>query len=150
MTKSAFTVDSPSDSPGFLLWQVTTLWQRALKPCLEKAGLSHAQFVIMSVLCWLLENQQSSNQADIAHLSKLDKMIISKSLKILEQKKLIKRFEDPKDTRAKQVTLTPKGQKETIKAINAIEGADKDYFSPLSAKEMVQLNALLVKLSKTT
>lgn len=148
MKDSAFSVQDPAQSPGFSLWQVTTLWQRALKPVLEKAGLSHAQFVIMAVLCWLMEHEQNTNQVDIARMSKLDKMTISKGLRKLEQEKLIKRTEDPNDTRAKQVKLTAKGKKEVIDAIAQIEETDGIFFSRLNAKEISTLNSLLGKLTQ--
>ncbi len=36
-----FSVKKPEESSGFLLWQVTNLWQREIKKALEQYGLTH-------------------------------------------------------------------------------------------------------------
>ena len=55
MPKSAFGFEEPEDSPGFLLWQVTVSWQRAIKSALEPYKITHPQFVIMALLMWFTE-----------------------------------------------------------------------------------------------
>ena len=53
MKKSDFIFEKPEESTGFLLWQVTNLWQREIKKALEKYGLTHSQFVLIASMYWL-------------------------------------------------------------------------------------------------
>lgn len=48
-----FQFASPDDSPGFLLWQVSNLWQRKMKAELSDLGLTHVQFVLLAGIVWL-------------------------------------------------------------------------------------------------
>lgn len=50
MSNLPFGFDKPEDSPGFLLWQTTMIWQRQIKKALEQYNVSHAQFVIIATL----------------------------------------------------------------------------------------------------
>lgn len=52
MSKLPFGFEVPEDSPGFLLWQTTMIWQRQIKKALEQYNVSHAQFVMMATLIW--------------------------------------------------------------------------------------------------
>lgn len=52
MSDIPFGFAKPEDSPGFLLWQTTIIWQRRIKKALESHDISHAQFVIMAILLW--------------------------------------------------------------------------------------------------
>ncbi len=65
MTNSAFSFEEPEDSPGFLLWQTMTRWQRQIKKALEPYQVSHAQFVVMAILLWLEEQQVDRSQTAI-------------------------------------------------------------------------------------
>ena len=83
MTDSTFGFERAEDSPGLLLWQTTTLWQRRIKRTLESYEISHAQFVIMAILLWFEEQQLEETQTAIVNVSKLDKMTVSQALKKL-------------------------------------------------------------------
>ena len=62
MKKSDFIFEKPEESTGFLLWQVTNLWQREIKKALEKYGLTHSQFVLLASMYWLeLDKQKSTH-----------------------------------------------------------------------------------------
>ena len=78
-----FGFDKPEDSPGFLLWQTTMVWQRQIKRALESYDISHPQFVIMATLMWFEAHHYDTTQILIVNWSKLDKMTVSKSLKKL-------------------------------------------------------------------
>ncbi|MFO1259445.1 MAG: hypothetical protein U1E78_13685 [Gammaproteobacteria bacterium] len=40
MSNLPFGFDTPQDSPGFLLWQTTMVWQRQIKKSLETLAVS--------------------------------------------------------------------------------------------------------------
>lgn len=146
MKKSSFSISTPEQSPGFLLWQVTTLWQREIKSALEPLHLSHSAFVILASLLWFKEQKSEVTQTTIIEHSKLDKMTVSKSLKALEQKKLLHRKEHPIDTRAKSIMISKSGEKLAKEALKLVEAVDAKFFALLDGKECKELNQLFGKL----
>lgn len=142
-----FVFDEPEDSPGFLLWQVSTTWQRLIKQELLKHNISHAQFVILALLLWLESQKIEPTQTIIAKHSKLDKMTVSKSLKALTNKHLIIRTEDPNDSRAKIPILTEIGAQLVRKLVPRIEAIDEEFFGKLGKKEIESLNKMMKNLN---
>lgn len=57
-----FSVEKPEESSGFLLWQVTNLWQREIKKALENYGLTHSQYVLLASIHWLTIHKQEVTQ----------------------------------------------------------------------------------------
>lgn len=148
MTKLPFGFDRPEDSPGFLLWQTTTLWQRQIKKALEVYDISHAQFVIMATLMWFEAHQHDTTQMSIVKWTKLDKMTVSKALKKLVVCSYVSRLEHTKDTRAKSVTLTEKGKGLVRTLVPIVEKIDKLFFDKASAQEQKVLMTILSTLTK--
>lgn len=149
MSDSPFGFEEAEDSPGFLLWQTTTTWQRLIKKSLEPFDVSHAQFVILAILLWFEQHDMDSTQVKIINWSKLDKMTVSKSLKKLETMNLVKRSEHKLDTRAKKVVLTSKGRRLIRKLVPIVEQIDEDFFGGISLnrqKSLIQILRKLVKL----
>ncbi len=146
MSNLPFGFEKPEDSLGFLLWQTTITWQRAIKKILEPHELSHTQFVVMALLLWLSEHKFQVTQTLIAEWSKLDKMTISQALKKLAQRKLVKRAEHKKDTRAKTVTLTPEGKRLISHVVPLIEKTDETFFDVLSKPHHETLSSFLKRL----
>lgn len=126
-----FQFKSPNDSPGYLLGQLTMLWQRKLKKVLDPLNLTQTQFVLLAALGWLSKKNNAVTQVDIADQSNTDRMMVSKVLRTLEQKKFISRQEHPTDTRAKVIKLTNEGAKVLQKALTTVENADIEFFSVL-------------------
>ena len=50
---SPFSVEEANDSSGFLLWQVTALWQRRVAEALRPHELTQVQYALLSSLHWL-------------------------------------------------------------------------------------------------
>ncbi len=146
MDESSFSVETPEGSSGFLLWQVTVVWQREIKKGLEGVGLSHSAFVILASLLWFAEHDGEVTQTTIINHTKLDKMTVSKSLKTLCTDGFVLRSENEFDTRAKSIELTDVGRETAIKAVKIVENVDKEFFSRLTKEERATLNGLFVKL----
>jgi len=141
-----FHFKSPEDSPGYLLGQLTTLWQRKLKRVLDPLDLTQTQFVLLAALAWLSKENDAVTQIDIANQGNADRMMVSKVLRTLEEKKFLTRQEHKTDTRAKTINLTPAGSEVLQKALTAIETADMEFFSmpdlDLSALNVTMLNLI--------
>ena len=140
-----FQFKSPNDSPGYLLGQVTTLWQRKLKKVLDPLNLTQTQFVLLAALGWLLKKNDVVTQVEIAIQSNADRMMVSKVLRTLEEKGFISRQEHPTDTRAKIIKLTNEGATVLQKALTTVENADIEFFSALEDK-LPSFNQNIAKL----
>jgi len=146
MTKEVeFSFKNPNDSPGYLLAHVTMLWQRKQKKALDPLDLTHTQFVLLASLSWLSRENNAVTQVDIANQSNADRMMVSKVLRTLEEKKFITRQEHESDTRAKTIQLTKTGTETLQKAIIKVENADKDFFVAIEAN-LSSFNANMLKL----
>ena len=146
MTKEAeFSFKSPNDSPGYLLAHLTMLWQRKQKKALDPLDLTHTQFVLLASLSWLSRESNTVTQVDIANQSNADRMMVSKVLRTLEEKKFITRQEHETDTRAKIIQLTNAGRETLQQAIIAVENTDKDFFATIEAN-LSAFNKNMLKL----
>jgi DNA-binding MarR family transcriptional regulator len=143
--KVEFHFKSPNDSPGYLLAHLTMLWQRKQKKVLDPLDLTHTQFVLLAALGWLSRESNAVTQVDIANQSNADRMMVSKVLRTLEEKKFITRQGSEKDTRAKNIQLTKTGIETLQKAIIEVENADVDFFSAIEAN-LLSFNANMLKL----
>jgi DNA-binding MarR family transcriptional regulator len=146
-TEKVFSVQEAEDSSGFLLWQVTTLWQRGIKKALDNIDITHPQFVLLASLLWLSNQKKTVTQIDLSQHSKIDPMTTSAVIRTLERKKLIARQEHHTDTRAKSVVLTNSGIKITKEAVKIIENFDSDFFNCLGSNKQ-ELNKGLQALLK--
>ncbi|XZF13116.1 MarR family winged helix-turn-helix transcriptional regulator [Chitinophagaceae bacterium MMS25-I14] len=142
---NTFSVETPEESSGFLLWQVTNLWQREIKKALEPYGITHSQFVLMASIHWLTLQKQEITQVVLSAHTKIDVMTTSTVLRTLQQKGFVQRQEHTTDTRAKTVALTDAGKKIIKKAVVAVEQFDRDFFS-LLGKKTIDFNRNLLTL----
>jgi DNA-binding MarR family transcriptional regulator len=140
-----FHFKSPNDSPGYLLGQLTMLWQRKQKKVLDPLDLTQTQFVLLAALGWLSKKSKAVTQVDIASQSNADRMMVSKVLRTLEDKQFITRQEHETDTRAKTIRLTTNGKHVLQKAIIEVENADLDFFATLDTK-LSSFNKNMVRL----
>ena len=148
---NTFSVEKAEESPGFLLWQVTNLWQRQIKKALEKYDLTHSQFVLLASIHWLTLQKQDVTQILLSSHTKIDPMTTSTVLRTLQAKGLLQRQEHLTDTRAKTVALTESGKKIIKEAVKVVEAFDKDFFSVLGSKTNEfnrKLIALLTQIEK--
>lgn len=140
-----FHFKSPNDSPGYLLGQITMLWQRKQKKVLDPLDLTQTQFVLLTALGWLSKKSNAVTQVDIANQSNCDRMMVSKVLRTIEEKGFITRQEHETDTRAKTIQLTKNGEIVLQKAIIEVEHADLDFFATLNTK-LSSFNRNMVQL----
>ncbi len=140
-----FHFKKPNDSPGYLLGQLTLLWQRKQKKVLDPLDLTQTQFMLLASLGWLSKKSDAVTQVDIANQSNADRMMVSKVLRTLEEKGFITRQEHETDTRAKIIRLTANGAVILQKALIEIINADAEFFATLNTK-LSSFNKNLVQL----
>jgi DNA-binding MarR family transcriptional regulator len=132
-SRSPFSVEEANDSTGFLLWQVTALWQRAIAQALRPHDLTQVQYALLASLLWLSNRGEVVTQARLAGHAKLDVMMTSQVLRALEARGLLERRAHPTDTRAKALRLTAAGRALAARAVPVVEGADTAFFAGLGA-----------------
>ncbi|WP_068776600.1 MarR family winged helix-turn-helix transcriptional regulator [Paenibacillus sp. FJAT-26967] len=137
------------ESPGFLLWQVTNMWQKEIRLALEPLALTQPQFVLLFSCQWLngREYPQGVTQIQLAQHARVDVNVTSQVLRALEMRGLLNRSPHLTDTRAKVITLTPQGNELASRAVQAVEAADREFFAGLGA-DTDQLKQLLIQLAK--
>ncbi len=126
--------DTPAESPGFLLWQVSNLWQRRQRAVLKQVNLTHVQFVLLAGLAWLSRvgpERSEVTQVQLAEHAQVDVMMTSQVLRALVQKGLIERTPHPRDTRANLLQVTPEGLNIVRRAMRLVERTDHAFFAAL-------------------
>ncbi len=139
--------EMPEQSPGFLLWHVSTAWRSAIEAVLKPLDLTHPQFVVLATLGWLTRNGDRVSQAAVGTMAGLDPNTTSQIIRGLEAKNLVKRLAAA-DVRAKNPLLTSAGSAKLIAALPAVEQADAQFFQQLSAQEAKTMLIIFQKLAK--
>ncbi len=134
---------SAEESPGFLLWRVSTLWRKAIETVLKPLGLTHPQFVVLATTGWLTRTGEKVSQADIGRQAALDPNTTSQILRGLQAKGLIERAHNI-DERSKYPILTLAGVESLTKAMPAVERADAAFFASVDLKGSKMLQTLQI------
>jgi MarR family transcriptional regulator, organic hydroperoxide resistance regulator len=135
-----------TDSPGWLLWELTHLWKRKLEEELEQYDLTAFQLMLLRGLMHLAsKDKKSTTQVDLANLLRSNKMMTSNVLRTLETKGLIKREAHPTDTRAKVLVLTSAGITLGNQAIKELQKLNKEFFGDDSQDFTQVIKKLIIK-----
>lgn len=143
---SPFKHADPEDSPGFLLWKVTGLWQKKLADVLESFGITQTQYAILASLKWFDERGELISQSHLARHAEIDKMTLSKAIRKLEASGLVSRKKSAVDNRAVKIRLLAQGKALVTQAIVDVEKADDHFFSCLTDRDVPAYKKLAVKL----
>lgn len=141
-----FKHEKADDSPGFLLWKLTALWQGKLAKVFGELSITQTQYAILASLLWFDQQRARPTQAGLAEHAKIDKMTLSKAIRKLEENGLIRRELSTRDTRTMQVRFTASGRDLVQRAIIAVENADDKFFSCLTENQMKLWKTLAISL----
>ena len=139
--------EGPEESPGFLLWQVSTRWRRLIEAALEEIGLTHPQFVLLASLGWLTRNHAQVTQVELARHCRTDVAMTSQVLRTLEKNGHIERKFREGNVRSKFPRLTESGAKLVEQAISLVEEVDRKFFGPDAERSVAFLRYLAVERS---
>lgn len=133
---------------GFLLWQVSNLWQRRMRRALADLGLTHVQFGLLAGLANMERTRGGQvTQAELAIFCHVDPMMTSQVLRTLEAAGYVAREAHPTDTRAKCPTLTASGHALLARATPQVARSDEVFFA-LAGKRSDRLVRSLRKLRR--
>jgi DNA-binding MarR family transcriptional regulator len=127
---------------GFLLWQVSKLWQQQLALSLQDLRLPPTQAVILANVLRLSEEGGEVTQSSLSKVTKVDRMTASQTLRSLEGKRLITRQSSKKDSRTNQIRLTELGRETAFEAIGRLAAAHEAFFRPLKGDKQTMVSYL--------
>jgi DNA-binding MarR family transcriptional regulator len=122
-------------STGLIFIRTYNKWHTTIKNELGNVGITHPQFVVMTVLNYLSRSDEFVTQASIARMADMDAMSVSQIIRGLEEKGFLTRTVNPKDTRANAVRLLEKGRETVKQALPIVEKIDEDFFGVLADDE---------------
>src|SRR5258708_915909 len=125
------------DSPGFLLWQLTNLWQQHIRSALAPLRITHVQFVLLASVAWLESAEKVVSQVILSRHAHTDIMMTSQVVRTLEEKGLVTRTVHPTDTRARVVSLTAEGRQVAQRALSVVETIDEQFFQELGGQASI-------------
>ncbi len=95
----------------------------------------------------MLDGEAGLRMGELRDRLLCDKSRMTRVIDRLEQFGLAERVEDPKDRRATQVVITPKGEAQLARARQVHDASLNKRFGALSRREQDQLEQLLDKLT---
>lgn len=113
---------------GYRLWQVHYAWHRHIERQLNLIKLTHIQYVLLAATYHLLAEGQTSSQIRLAQYTKLEKMMVSKNLRVLEDRGYVSRKPHPDNRRANRIDLTVSGRRILRQAFDAAVAAHAIFF----------------------
>jgi DNA-binding MarR family transcriptional regulator len=117
-----------------------------LEAALEPLGLSVAKF---RVLQKLVEAGEPLPLGTLAEHAACVRSNITQLIDRLEAEKLVARADDPRDRRSVRAELTREGRARHAAAERAVDQAERDLFSALTAAQQAQLIQLLESIRRT-
>jgi MarR family transcriptional regulator, organic hydroperoxide resistance regulator len=134
---------------GYLVWMLATRWRVAMDRTLAPLGLTQAQYSVLAPLYSLSRSGTRPSQRELADVTGLDTVYVSKLVRVLEQSGLLTRATHAKDPRAVQLSLTEQGTAAVQLATAAVNDLREQLTSPLGGNDgerTAELAAMLREL----
>jgi DNA-binding MarR family transcriptional regulator len=131
---------------GYLIWRVLLKWRAALERALAPLHLTHAQYSLLASLYGLSRAGRRPSQRELADVTGLEPMFISKLARAVEQRGLVVRDRDPADPRAVQLRFTERGLEVITAAMRLVRALEEQQLAPLGGRmspRSVELRATL-------
>lgn len=128
---------------GILLKQLHDSMERQANNSLRESGLTLSQ---MRCIQYLEQFGPQVPMKEIEHYFQVSQPTVVGIIKRLEAKGLIRTSQSPKDARAKNVNLTPKGQKFARESVLHRTRAEQKLLEPLTHEEAEELKTLLRRM----
>jgi MarR family transcriptional regulator, organic hydroperoxide resistance regulator len=105
---------------GFLVWRLSMRWRVAMDRVLAPLGLTHAQYVVLATLYGMSRGGARPSQRELADLTGLDPVYVSKLARALERDGFVTRSVKAADPRAVELALTDHGGAAVQEGIKAV------------------------------
>lgn len=132
--------------PTGLVWRLSMRWRSAIDRAIAPLGLTHAQYAVLAPLLGMDRAGHRPSQRQLADATGLEPLYVSKLARVLERAGLLERTGNPHDTRAVQVTLTPRGRDVATRAVKQVLELQDELTAPLGGLRDPKTQALLESL----
>ncbi|MBD0271251.1 MAG: winged helix-turn-helix transcriptional regulator [Acetobacteraceae bacterium] len=146
-------VDGAPDAPGFVLedflpHRLAVVSARAhrlfARACAERAGLAVSEWQVLSVLA----RSGDLSATDVARQAAMDKVKVSRAVRSLLERRLLRRAEDRRDRRVRRLAITALGRRTQTGMVPLVHALESEMLGPLSAEERDRLRAALSRLDR--
>ncbi len=127
MSKKLITGDL-AEATGVLVASVAVRWDYAADAALEEIDMSPTQYILLLCLSALMKSDEPVKQAHLSRFTGIDAMLVSKHIRILEERGAVKRNLHPSDQRAVVLSITKSGASLLKQATRIIRKVDKEVF----------------------
>lgn len=134
---------------GYLVWRLSTRWRATMDRALAPHGLTQAQYSVLAPLYGLTRDGSRPSQRQLADLTGLDAVYISKLVRALEGLGLLTRATSTADPRAVELTLTDRGVDTAQRTIPLVYALRERLTAPLGGNDggrTAELAAMLREL----
>jgi DNA-binding MarR family transcriptional regulator len=136
----------PDETFGARISRVKEAWHRRAEQALAPCGLSLTQFILLARTAWLIRGGEQPTQNRIACYAMMDRMMVSKALRALEDKGHISRRDHPDDPRAYQIALTEAGMAALAVSAPVMRQVQDAFFGRLGPEGMALFAGMLDRL----
>ena len=137
------TLDVPPEVlMGYYLWRVHHLWKRQIESQFKELGLTAKQFVLLAATYHLVSQGETPSQIRLSQYTNIEKMKVSKDLRILEERNYLSRKHSPGDRRSNRVRLTALGANVLQRAFGVSAREHASFFG-VAGSDWRQINEML-------
>ncbi|MBU3742070.1 MAG: MarR family transcriptional regulator [Candidatus Kapabacteria bacterium] len=123
---------------GSLFTRVAHRWTRAVNVELQPLDLTYTQVALLAGIQELLADGKPVTQARLSTYTENDVMMMSKAVRVLEERGLLDRRDHPSDSRAKSLVLTKAGAALLKKAQRIVASVDDKFFQETSGLDKLR------------
>jgi DNA-binding MarR family transcriptional regulator len=120
---------------GYLIWRLSMRWRAAMDRVLAPFGLTQAQYSVLAPLYSMSRSGLRPSQRELADLTGLDAVYISKLVRALEREGFVTRSTKAADPRAVELSLTEHGTATLPEAVKAVTGMRQRLTAPLGGND---------------
>ncbi len=110
----------------------------------ERAGLSVAEWQVLSVLA----RSGDLSATDVARQAAMDKVKVSRAVRSLMERRLLRRAEDRRDRRVRRLAITAHGRRVQARMMPLAYALESEMLGPLSVDDRDRLRVVLSRLDR--
>ena len=136
----------PKETLGYRMKRALNAWSRRFDSALRPLGLTHLQFVTLAAIREMRVEGGIPSQVRVAEWMHQDTMMLSKILRLLEDRGYVSRHPHPDDPRANALELTDSGLEVLARGVPLVIDAHEAFFGRLPNEERRVLTMSLDRL----
>jgi DNA-binding MarR family transcriptional regulator len=133
---------------GYRLWRVHYLWHRHFERHLKMLGLTRTQYLLLVATYHLISKGEAPSQIRLSNFTLVEKMMVSKTLRVLEKRGYLSRKPTPGDRRSNRLQVTAAGSQILQRAFAISTDAHAKFFQVLGDNRQ-RIDGLLDELIRS-